>query len=145
LQIDKYLGNSLSERALLVEFLTCESPSEIVESLTEWRIPISHFDLTLGTAVNVALARPNSKPISDGVIKIKHPSIDELHKGDVVFFSGSPGFHFETKFKGKVEAVNRQSESVIVAYNPEHHTRDFKLNEIFIQDSSIEEDEELSL
>ena len=50
IQLNRFLGDCVGERALMGELLDSDGPGEMVEVLDTWQIPSSpHLDLTLGT------------------------------------------------------------------------------------------------
>lgn len=117
IQLNRFLGDCVSERALLSELLDSDGGADMVDILDTWQIPSSpNLDLTLGTVYAASSTSANSRgrdkdSASSGLIGLQSPP----ERGDMVFWPGNSLENAATGaartdlqlqfFRGRVEAV----------------------------------------
>ena len=93
IQLNRFLGDCVGERALLGELLDSDGPGEMVEVLDTWQIPSSpHLDLTLGTEYSPPVLGQQQQQqqhqlsgYADGLAALA----DLPERGDLVYWSDS--------------------------------------------------------
>lgn len=127
IQLNKYLGFSLSERGLIPELLSADDSAEMSDILNSWQVPSVNLDLSLGSVTSLIYSgdSPLAGNAGKGDLTPCQPVEGEdkggVVAGTIIFFRGDGGW-----CKGKVEAVLPGGGSVLAAISPEGVTRKFE-------------------
>jgi hypothetical protein len=129
IQINKYLGFSLPERALVPELLAADDASEMRDILNSWQVPSGSVDLSLGSTTS--LSYDPHKPGEGQLMRCQaSEAVDQggIATGMAVYFpdisaSAPAGGQW---LKGRVELALQGGRAAVVMVTPEGLTQQFQ-------------------